>query len=307
MVICYRLHRRTFFLVVGGIMTKRLVMPPRKEDLLEVIDCADAILFGIRGFSVNFTEIPKEELEKVCMTVKKQRKELFISLNKNMHNGDLPVLEELLKQCAALGVDGVFYYDVAVLEICHRLSLDLSLIWSAEHLTTNGYTVSYWHKFGVDGVFLSNEITKREILDIHRISGAMCITQVFGYLPMYVSKRHAVQNYLSHFDLEEEESKHFYLAKEGNIYPIIEREVGTEIYSSFIMNALEEYLEYQKCNMDYVFLSGFLIPLDKFRQVLAYFEIVNDENLKMLEERLAALFTNTGKGFLYRETVYQVK
>ncbi len=287
-------------------MTKRLVMPPRKEDLEEVLDCSEAILFGIHGFSHNFTEIEKEELESVCSTVKKNRKEIFISLNKNMHNQDLEELTVLLKKCAELQVNGVFYYDVAVLEICHKLSLDLSLIWSAEHLTTNGYTVSYWKKFGVDGVFLSNEITKNEILEIHRQAEITCITQVFGYLPMYVSKRHAVQNYLNHFGLESN-SQTFYLAKEGQTYPILDREIGTEIYSSFIMDALSEYLEYKKHNLEYVFISGFLIPSDKFRQVLAYFEIVDQDNLKQLESKMKDLFSNTGKGFLYQETVYQVK
>ncbi len=287
-------------------MTKILVMPPHKEDLSKILKDADSILLGITDFSVNFTEISQDELKDVVKQVKKENKEIFISLNKNMHNGDLKPLESLLRECETYKVDGIFYYDVAVLQIHHRLSLEIPLIWSAEHLTTNFYTLSYWEKHGIGGVFLSNEITKQEILEIKKESHVPCIVQVFGYLPMYVSKRLAISNYLNHFQLPTA-SKDFFLWKEEKKYPIVERKIGTEIYSSFIQNSLGEYLEYQKHNMEYAFLSGAFLPIASFKRVLEIFKTVTEENLEESKKAIEKLFSNTDLGFLYKETVYQVK
>lgn len=287
-------------------MTKILVMPGHKEELEEIVYHSDAILLGIENFSVNFTEISVDELRKTVEYVKEKGKEIFISLNKNFHNGELSLLEDLLKQCAQLQVDGIFYTDVAVYQIHHRLMLDLPLIWSAEHLATNQYTIEYWQEHGIHGVFLSNEITKEEILTIKKGIKISCFVQVFGYIPMYVSKRHAITNYLKHFKLITD-SKEFSLWKEEKEYPILERKNGTEIYSSFPLNACMEYLEYKDNKIEYVFLSGFRIPLESFKQVLSCFQNISDENKEEQKQKIEELIPNTGNGFLYKETVYQVK
>lgn len=295
-----------FYLYWEVSMTKVLVMPGHKNDIKEIISYSDAVLLGIQDFSVNFTEISMDELSEVVEFIKKEGKEIFISLNRNFHNSDLKQVEEILINCEKLKVDGIFYCDVAVYKIHHRLMLDLPLIWSAEHLATNKYTINYWKEHGIKGVFLSNEITKNEILEIKRESNLSCFTQVFGYLPMYVSKRHAISNYLKHFNLKTD-SKEFSIWKEENEYPILERKNGTEIYSSFLLNALEEYLEYKSKKMEYTLISGFRIPLEEFKQVLSSFQLVNDENKDEMKSKIESLFERTSTGFLYKETVYQVK
>ncbi len=287
-------------------MTKILVIPPHKEDISELLSKVDGILVGVKNFSNNFTEISKEELEKITKEVKKANKEIFISLNKNMHHADLEALTELLKKCNQLKVDGVFYYDVAVLSIHHKLSLEIPLIWSAEHLTTNAYTIGYWENFGISGTFLSNEITMKEILEIHQSTKTYTFVQVFGYLPMYVSRRLAIDNYLKHFHLKRD-AKEFYLWKENHTYPILEREKSTEIYSSFLLNAISEFLEYQESGIEYAIISGFLVPYSSLEEVITCFQEVTEENVEEKKQKIQELFPNTGNGFLYKETVYQVK
>ena len=122
-------------------MIKLIVTPNDINDLDWLLISVDAILFGIKDMSVNYVEISVDNLNEVVNKIKLAGKEVFISLNKNMHNKDLALLEELLIKCDELHINGIFYYDVAVLQICHRLSLALPLIWSAEHLVTNFYTI----------------------------------------------------------------------------------------------------------------------------------------------------------------------
>ena len=59
--------------------------------------------------------------------------------------------------------------------------------------------------------------------------------------------------------------------------------------------------------MEYTFISGFEIPLEKFQKVLSCFHSVTEENKEKMKEEIESLFPNTGTGFLYKETVYQVK
>lgn len=287
-------------------MTKLIAMPNEINEIDNLISAVDAVLFGIENMSVNCIDIEEKELESLVKKIKAAGKEIFVSLNKNMHNKDLKSAEKILKKCSKLHVDGILYCDVAILQLCHKLSLDLPLVWSAEHLVTNYHTINYWQRFNISHVFLSNEITKEEILDIKKNVTIPVIVQCFGYLPMYVSKRLAVTNYLRFFKLKTS-AKKFYLFKEDKTYPIVERDIGTEIYSAYILNAICEYLIYKDNKIDYVLLSGFEIEVDKFIRVIELFKTVDDSNKESYKLEIEHMFENSSQGFLHTETIYQVK
>lgn len=284
-------------------MAKIMVIPNSYDDIDKLIDCVDAIVVGIKDLSVNCLEIDSSKITTLVQTVHSKSKKVFISLNKNMHNSNLEDVKETLVKCEELNVDGIFYCDVAVLTLHQKLNLKLPLIWSAEHLATNYNTINYWTKFGISYAFLSNEITIHEIDEISKNTSIPLIAQAFGYIPMYVSKRHAIDNYLKHFNLTTN-SQDFYIFKEEKKYPILERKDNTEIYSYFILNAIAEYVNSE---LEYVLLNGFKIELDKFIEVINLFKTVTDENKLEYKERIDSMFDNTDLGFLYKEAIYQVK
>lgn len=287
-------------------MTKLMIIPNSIDEINDLIEDVDSLLIGISGMSVNCLEIDLSELDKLANTIHTKNKKIFISLNKNMHNSDLKLLENILNKCKGLNVDGIFYYDVAILNLNHKLSLDLPLVWSAEHLVTNYHTINYWAKFGISYAFLANEITKEEIFEIKNSTNIPLIVQGFGYLPMYVSRRHAINNYLNYFNLNTN-SKRFYLWKEDKTYPIVERKFGTEIYSNFILNAIEECLEYKNNEIEYILLSGFQIEGNKYKRIIELFNTVTKDNKESYKKEIETMFSNTSQGFLYKETIYQVK
>ena len=182
-------------------MPKIMVAPNNFADIDKVINSADAIVIGIENLSVNFLEVKFSDIPNLLEKVHSKSKQLFISINKNMHNHNLSEVEEILKKCEEMLVDGIFYCDVAILNIHNRLSLNIPLIWNAEHLATNYNTINYWAKNGISYAFLSNEITLDEIKEIKKNVTIPLIAQAFGYIPMYVSKRHTIDNYLKHFNL----------------------------------------------------------------------------------------------------------
>ena len=285
------------------LMTKLVVIPDDINKTEELLVDVDAILVGIVGMSVNCLDISMDELSSLMA---KTDKDIYVSLNKNMHNQDLPKLESILIQCEQLGVAGVFYSDVAVLQIARRLSLDMPLVWSAEHLVTNLFTIQYWEQFNIAAAFLANELTLEEMLEIKENVSVPVIVQCFGYLPMYVSKRMAIKNYLNYFKLQTASSR-FYLYKEGKKHPIVERPIGTEIYSDYILNAIAEYLVYKEKKIDYVLLSGFGIKREEFLRVIKLFKTVNKRNVKKYKEEIDMMFSNSSVGSLHTETIYQVK
>lgn len=284
-------------------MPKIMVAPNNFADIDKVINSADAIVIGIENLSVNFLEVKFSDIPNLLEKVHSKSKQLFISINKNMHNHNLDAVEEILKKCDELMVDGIFYCDVAVLNIHKRLTLNIPLIWNAEHLATNYNTINYWAKNGISYAFLSNEITLDEIKEIKKNVTIPLIAQAFGYIPMYVSKRHAIDNYLKHFNLSTS-SQEFYIFKEEKKYPILERKDNTEIYSYFILNAIAEYVD---SDIDYVLLNGFKIDCEDFVHVIDMFKTVTKENSLDYKERIDSMFNNTGLGFLYKEAIYQVK
>ena len=280
-------------------MSKIVVIPNNKEFIEKYNNTDIDLLIGIDGFSVNTYNVDIDYIDQLSGN------NIFLSLNKNIFNSELKKVEELLIRISNMNIKGLFYYDVAILNMVKRLNLDINLIWSCEHYTTNFYTINYWYDKGVKSTFLSNEITKKEMLEIIDNTEANIFIQLFGYIPMYMSKRHAVKNYLNHFKLDLNSSR-YYLFKEDKKYSIIDNELGTSIYTNFILNGLKEYNEI-KDKLDYVIINGFDIDSDSLDIVIESFKTVNDSNIENLDNDIQSLFPNLEKGFLYEETIYRVK
>ncbi len=282
-------------------MTKLMVMVSSKE-IINQLNC-DSILLGIKGLSINMPfYFNYEEIKEICDNT---NKEVFISINKNIHNSDLSYLNEILLKLNDSKIKGVFFYDMAILNLKKKLNLNYDLVWAQEHMTTNSYTADFYFKKGVKYVSLSAEITKEEIIDIRKQVDLQLIVPIFGYIPMFTSFRHEAKNYLSNFMIKND-SELFYISKEGNDYPLVDNEEGTTIYTSFILNGIREYLELKDANIDYVLLNSFNINDDQFIKVIEIFNSVNTTNVNNYNQIINEMF-KTDTGFLNKETIYRVK
>lgn len=280
-----------------------LTIPNQKSQKI----ITDGVILGIRYLSVNLPfSISVEEL-KDYRKLKQEGKKIFIMLNKNMHNKDLEPLKKVMIELEQYPIDGVFYYDISVVNLKKELGLSYPLIWSQEHLTTNAETCNFWASHGIKGAYLSSEITLEEIKEIRKNTKLSLFVNVFGYLPMFDSKRHLVKNYVNYFHLEEKGNL-YYLEKEGKKYPIVDDENGTTVYSAHILNAIKETLELEKIGIQYVILNSFLIEENIFHKIVSLLKNLTEENKKEIENTVNQLcLQNVDKGFLYTETVYKIK
>lgn len=283
-----------------------MVMPKSRDELLNTLEYADAFLLGLDKLCVNMpNKYSLEEIKELIIVIKDGNKEVFIALNKNMHDSDLPYLTEMLILFNDLKVDGILYYDIAVVNLKEDNNLDVNLVWAQEHMTTNYVSSNYWHKHGSNYTLISSEITIDEIEGIRQKAEAKLIVPIFGHLSMFVSKRHLIKNYLNAFKIKDA-SKMYYMVKKDDAYPIIDDEDGTTVYSSHILNGIEETLRLKDMGIDYVLLNSFNIDSNIFIDAVKMFKSANKKNIKELSDNIdSKLLTN--RGFLYNETIYRVK
>lgn len=278
-------------------MTKLLAMPS-SDNIESLKPYADGFLFGICDWSVNTPfNISLEKLKKIKDNC--ENKEIFVSLNKNIYSYELQALEKILLQLEKININGIFYADTCLIQLKKKLHLKTPLIWAQEHLTTNYETINFWKKYGVSGTYLSPEITLEEIKEIRNHTKVKLFVPIFGYMPMFTSKRHIIKNYLDHFKLDSN-SNIYYMKKEGYSYPIVDNTEGTVAYTPTVVSGFEEYLN---LDVDYVTLNSFDIDPEKFIKILKIYKEKNLEEAKTINQ----LISNLDKGFLYKETIYKVK
>lgn len=263
-----------------------LLIPQNEEEIYELKEYYDGLILSVENLSINYKTFSLDKIKEIIQNVK--NKEIFINLNKNMHNKDIPLLKETLKILDELEIKAILYYDISIVNIGSKHDF----VWSACHMTTNYKTMDFWYKRGVKYTFLSNEITLEEIKEISKNTKMELMVQVFGYTPIFASIRDIVKNYRKTFKLEDN-SKVNYIKHENDLYPIV-NEKETVVYNSKILNAIDEIDEYKKMNIKYFIINSFLI--DDIKEVLQNFKSNKKFN-----------YQNQGKGFLYEETIYKVK
>lgn len=286
-------------------MTKLLVIPSNLKILEEINNYCDGLIIGVENFSVN-TPL-KLSLNEIKNVVEKysNSKDIFVSVNKNIHNEEINKLIEVLQFLDSLSIKGIIYYDIAVVELKKKLDLKSDLVWNQEHLTTNYATCNFWQKFGVDYAYLSSDITLHEICDIKKNTSVKLLVTVFGYLPMFASYRHLVNNYLKTFSLPE--GSGYEIEKEGKSYKIIDNNLGSFVYSDSILNGISEYLQLRNNNIDYLVLNSFQIDDTDFTKIVKLFANANEKNVNEYSKQIEKMYPNSDRGFFYKETVYKVK
>jgi U32 family peptidase len=276
-----------------------IIMPRNEEEIKSNYDYVAGFSLGLDKLCVNMPKNFSEE-ELFIILDKYKDKEMFISLNKNMHNSDIEYLKEIMIRLDNYDVK-IAYYDIAVVNIKKELNLKNPLVWNQEHLTNNYITSDYWYNHGALYTMVSSEITKEEVNEIKQNAKGKIILPIFGYIPMFVSKRHLIKNYLETFNLKDE-SEIYYLKHKEDIYPIIDKE-DTIAYSSNVLNAIDEMFN---INVDYYLLNSFLIKEDLFKDIVKMYSTVTNEN-KEEYKKIIDFELKTDRGFLDKETIYKVK
>ena len=209
--------------------------------LVEVKDKNNLYLDKIPGIIL---PLDKYSVESTCFftmdeirdIVSNSNLEVFIKINKNLENDDIEDIKNILLELDNIGVTGVFFYDLAILELKRELNLNLDLVWNQTHMVNNFETCNYYHSKGCKYALLGKEITLEEIKEIIDKSDITCMVEVVSRPSVAFSKRSLVTNYYK--DLGKEE-KHEILIHEkvsDDDYLVVENDLGTTFFLNTITN-----------------------------------------------------------------------
>ena len=271
----------------------KIMVKPANAVNLDVYKMSDSFVLPILGFAVDYNNyFTLEEIEAI---LSKTDKEIFVVINKMISNKDIKDLETLMLKLDKVGIAGIFFYDMAVLEIKRRLNLNVDLVWNNTHMVTNYYTCNCYYDLGVKYAYLSNEITIDEILELNKKSNTQNIFMLLGYPVVSFSKRRLVSNcgFRENIIINEPVSKQKYMVKENS-------DGTTFKYDSIRNNAscLEKIVD---SGLDYVYLIEDDINHDDFILGLEWTRNVLDKKMDYCDyvSSMRNLFKGDS-GFLFR-------
>ena len=142
---------------------KLLIEPSNKNKLY--LDIVDGVILPLDDLAVESNiYFTLEEIEKISKNYNDV--EIFVKINKNLMNDDIDKVKDALIKLDNLKVKGIFFYDLAILQLKKELNLDVDLVWNQTHMVNNYKTCNYYFEKGVKYALLGKEITLDEIKEI---------------------------------------------------------------------------------------------------------------------------------------------
>lgn len=282
---------------------KILIEPITKQNKYED---ADGIILALKDYSVqsmNYYSI--DEIK----TIKDNNptKEIFISINKNLMNEDIEPLSNILKEIDNLNVNGIFFYDTAVLQLHRELNLKTDLVWSSTHMVNNYKTCNYYNDKGCKYALLGKEITLEEIKEIITNSTITSMVEVVGLPSVAFSKRRLVSNYYSDLGKEKKDSIVIEEKVTKEKYIVNEDSNGTGFFLDRVVNGTSILKDLYDVNCKYIIFREYGIDKDTF------YELVKDTkdyiNNKCTDEGYIEKYKKLGDftNFFFKKTIYKVK
>lgn len=266
----------------------------------------DGLILSLKNYSSqSYLTYTFEEIEQIIKD--NPAKEIFINLNKNFFNDEIGFLKEILLKIDKLNVKGIFFYDLAILQLKKECNLKTNLIWSQTYMVNNYKTCNYYHNKGVKYALLSKEITLEEIKEIITKSKITAMVETISMPSVAFSKRKLLTNY--YHNLNKEAKKDLVITEKATNeeYQVLEDETGTTFFLNKITNATSIIKELYSCNCPYIILREYGVDHELFKELLIdtqkYIEGKCQDEEYINKYKSLNDFTN----FFFKKTIYQVK
>lgn len=270
-------------------MSKLIVTVNSLEHLKKIIDKdIYGIMLYIDKLSVNSSfYVNVDMINKIDFKDKK----IFLVMNKIMHNSDLDMVRDNLSKLKDMDVK-ILFYDMSVYNISKKYGMVDKLVIFQDHLNASILSNKFYYDLGINGSYVSSDITGEELIDIKNNSKMEIYFMGYGYTPIFYSRRYLIRNYLKYINKEEFIGNYSIVSDMDREYPIREEDFGTTIYSEKPINLIN-YLDYLS-NIDYIIMNSNLIDDDEFLLMIDKF--INKENVD-----------DCYLGFFNTKTIFKVK
>ena len=213
-------------------------------------------------------------------------------------NNELDNLLKVLKDLESIEVDGVFFYDLAVLNLVRENSLNLNLIYNGTHMVTNSDTINLYYDLGVKGAYLSNEITKDEVLNIRSNTKSDLFILLLGNPVVAMSRRNLLASYFTNKNKSKSDLITIKEPKSGQEFLVKEDKNGTTFFYNKRLNLSNVYKELES-SINYGIIEQGDYDGNQYKELIKAFVNFNKQKIDEL--------AGHNRGFLYRETIYKVK
>ncbi len=285
-------------------MNKIFTMP--KNTKIDYINDIDGIIVGLKDYAIGINLLLTiEEIEQLKEDY--NDKELFVVINKNLENKDINYIEKILCKLDDININGVFFYDLAILLIKNKYNLNIDLVWNQSHMVTNYNTCNYYYDEGVKYALLSSEITVDEMNEIKNNSKIIPFIYIFGKNIIAHSKRCLVSNYFNHFAINKDKDNYEIEEKVSNKqYEIIEGDLGTTVRCKDLLNGINAIYDLKDIGDNY-FIVDEVID-DNFIDILNVIkDSINGGNKDINYKTMYNIINSDYEGFFYKKTIYKVK
>ena len=270
----------------------------RDSNYLEYLDNGlDGLILPLENFSVdyfkyyNISDIKeyKKNTDKLC----------FVVINKMIFNNELDNLLKVLKELENIKVDGVFFYDLAVLNLVKENKININLIYNGTHMVTNSDTINLYYDLGVKRAYLSNEITKDEVLNIRSNTKSDLFILLLGNPVVAMSRRSLLTSYFANKNKSKSDLITIKEPKSGQEFLVKEDSNGTTFFYNKRLNLSSVYKELDGSGINYGIIEQGDYDSNQYKELINAFVNFNKKKIDEL--------AGHNRGFLYRETIYKVK
>lgn len=270
----------------------------RDNNYLEYLDNGlDGIILPLENFSVDYFKY--YSISDIREYKNSTNKLLYVVINKMIFNNELDDLLNILKELENIKTDGVFFYDLAVLNLVRENSLNLNLIYNGTHMVTNSDTINLYYDLGVKGAYLSNEITKDEVINIRGNTKGDLFILLLGNPVVAMSRRSLLTSYFVNKNKSKNEIITIKEPKSGQEFLVKEDKNGTTFFYNRRLNLSNVYKELIDFGINYGIIEQGDYSSDEYKELINAFISFNKQKIDEL--------AGHNRGFLYRETIYKVK
>ena len=214
-------------------------------------------------------------------------------------NNELDNLLKVLKELENIKVDGVFFYDLAVLNLVKENKINVNLIYNGTHMVTNSDTINLYYDLGVKGAYLSNEITKDEVLNIRSKTKSDLFILLLGNPVVAMSRRSLLTSYFANKNKSKSDLITIKEPKSGQEFLVKEDSNGTTFFYNKRLNLSSVYKELDGSGINYGIIEQGGFSSNQYKELIKAFVHFDKKKIDEL--------AGHNRGFLYRETIYKVK
>lgn len=256
------------------------------------------------SFSVRrVASFTNDELDNLASKVKEINKEVYVLINKMIHEDDLKKLNNLLEKIKVIGVNGIIIGDLTVYAIAKKMGIEELIIYQPGTYNTNSFDLEFFNDRKIKGITISKEITLEEIEKISANNHDIEISILgHGYIDMFYSKRKLLKNYAIHKGLTPEKLVDNYnLTLEEEVrkkerYPILEDYAGTHVFRSKKLQSFSEFAKLKKNINDFIINRIFISDEEYYSAIEVY------KNLDKATDFLQKYGNEYDTGYYYKYT-----